>query len=377
MWRMSSGDRVLTEAEWALFRVGLDLLWDYIEDDDDDSPGLSATGVRVFDALSSEQKLTLLADVTQALRDPAIPTPRHTAANEGAIAAVFATIRNTLEEELAFSHDETDASTEIRSLLLAVTADAEEQPEDLPDLMEADPEPWEWLLEAVEERIFWDADYEMGDAFLDRPPEEGHELLEQMRIDEDYYTAIPREPSAAGMITVRQRLARLTGRPAPDDDGLYPALEDNFHNLIVGPCSQEEIDAWADHPWIAEIGMSEPVWDCDYATWVAKFRDAMPTDPFKLPTGRETALPVSGELPDDVRAEQHGDAWVIRNVRGEFWCDALTNCWDQQPEREIPALTFASQQEAEAAYREADRMYGERASRHQAAMASLGHPDDA
>src|SRR5438105_4382457 len=85
MWRMNSGDRVLSEAEWNLFRVGLEMLWDYIEDDSDEDAGLSETGIRVFDVLQPEQKLALLADVGQALRDPAIPAPDLTAANEGAI----------------------------------------------------------------------------------------------------------------------------------------------------------------------------------------------------------------------------------------------------------------------------------------------------
>src|SRR4051812_14309156 len=99
MWRMSGGNRVFREAEWALFRVGLEALWDYIEDDNAGEVGLSETEVAVFDVLQPGQKLALLADVAQALRDPAIPTPRHTAANEGAVAAVYTTVRLLLEQE--------------------------------------------------------------------------------------------------------------------------------------------------------------------------------------------------------------------------------------------------------------------------------------
>src|ERR1700740_3381225 len=140
MWRMSTGNRVLTEAEWSLFRVGLDMLWDYIEDDRNEDAGLSTTGVHVFDVLQPEQKLALLADVAQALRDPAVAMPPHTAANEGAIAAVFSVIRQALEVEIALSSEKEAASTEVRALLLAAAADEEEQPEDLPDLAADDPE---------------------------------------------------------------------------------------------------------------------------------------------------------------------------------------------------------------------------------------------
>jgi hypothetical protein len=31
MWRTSEVNRVLTDAEWAVFRVGLELLWDFEE----------------------------------------------------------------------------------------------------------------------------------------------------------------------------------------------------------------------------------------------------------------------------------------------------------------------------------------------------------
>src|SRR5437660_1036045 len=100
MWRMQDGDRVLTEAEWTLFSTGLDLLRDFIEEDIHAETNDAETGIAVFDRLTPEQKLALLADTTHALRDPATPMPHHTAANEGAIAAVFSMIRVELEMEL-------------------------------------------------------------------------------------------------------------------------------------------------------------------------------------------------------------------------------------------------------------------------------------
>lgn len=211
MWRTPEGDRVLTEAEWALFRVGLGALWDFIEDDRDENAGLSETGIRVFDVLPSEQKIALLADVGQALRDPAIPTPQHTAANEAAIAAVFATLRSALEGELLEAIPSGSAAREIRQLLLNALADSAEIPEELPALTESDPEQWDLVLEAAEARLLWDADYEMGDEFLDQPPEQAGSLLALTRIDPECYTAIPREPNHAGLVAARQTLAGLLG----------------------------------------------------------------------------------------------------------------------------------------------------------------------
>jgi hypothetical protein len=373
---MQDGDRVLTEAEWALFRTGLGELWDLIEDEGDQDGGLSETGVRVFDALQADQKLALLADVGTALSDPLLPTPRHTAANEGAIAAVFATVRQALEEEIASVSEEGATSTKVRSLLLAA-ADSEDTFEDIPEPSEEDAEEWGWVLDSVEDRIFWDADYEMGDEFLDRPPDEARELLARMGIDSEYYLADPREPDEAGLVAVRQTLARLLGRPVPDDDGLYPALDDLYHCLVVGPCTRQEIDACANHPWLREVRLCDPEWDCGYQAWVAAFKDAVPASPFTLPTGGLVAPGGGGNLPGEVRVVQRGGAWVVRDGRGDFWCDALGNGWADSPDEDgTPALAFPSREEAEAAYRKADRMYTERATRHQAAVARLGRPCD-
>jgi hypothetical protein len=57
MWRMEVGDRVLTDAELALFKVGLELLINLINDDLETGEDDAGTGVRVFESLTPEQKL--------------------------------------------------------------------------------------------------------------------------------------------------------------------------------------------------------------------------------------------------------------------------------------------------------------------------------
>ena len=375
MWRMQSGDRVLTEAEWALFADGLEELWDVIEVDLEEGSTDSETGVHVFDNLQPEQKLALLADVAQALRDPAVPPPRHTAANEGTIAAVYTILQATLESEIDIEEDL--GSTMIRSLFLAAAADLYEPGETLPELTATDKEAWREVREVIEAQILWDADYAMGDAFLDRPPDEAHELLSHMTIDPEYFTDIPREPDRAGLIAVRQTLARLLDRPVPDDDGHYSALEDLYHGLTVGRCSQEEANAHADHPWIEVISMAEPDWDCDLTTWITEFRDALPITPFTLKTSGQPAAPGAAEgWPENVRFELHGKEWVLRDDYGHFWCDALTNCWAEAGDELMPLLTFPSREEAESAYRQANEMYAEREARRAAALKRLGLPPD-
>src|SRR5205823_5199563 len=101
----------------------------------------------------------------------------------------------------------------------------------------------------------------------------------------------------------------------PDDDGLYPALDDLYHNLTVGPCSPDEITSWEGNPWVQVIGMVEPRWDCDYPTWAENFNRALPPTPFQLAPAKAEAI---HKLPSKVRVERQGDAWVIRDENGSY-----------------------------------------------------------
>src|SRR5690349_10646896 len=147
MWRMQDGDRVLTEAEWALFQAGVALLRDSVEEDIRGERDYTDTGIPVFDRLTAEQKLALLAETVHALRDPATPAPHHTASNEGTIAAVFSMIRDQLETELDIAGMEgEDKPPDIRRLLLAVCEQSEGREEPLPDETGTDAEEWDFLL---------------------------------------------------------------------------------------------------------------------------------------------------------------------------------------------------------------------------------------
>ena len=158
MWRTPTGDRVLDPAEWAVFREGLVLLWDLIQDEWDVTNGLSRTGVTTFDDFQPGQKLSLLAEVGQALSDPAVPTPFHTAANEAAIAAVFAAVETYLDLEL----DTAEARTYLRELILQAAGDSDE---DLPVVTSTDAEAWRFLLETLMFRVLWDVDFTQGTIF--------------------------------------------------------------------------------------------------------------------------------------------------------------------------------------------------------------------
>jgi hypothetical protein len=217
MWRMHDGNRVLRDAEWELFAAGLEILRDLVEGDISGATNHTQTGVGVFDALTAEQKLALLADVASALRDPAVPMPQHTATNEGAIAAVFESVRGLLESEL-LGHETGEARTEIRELLLAAARASDAPPKRLPAPERLNPAVWANLLGSIVERVLWDTDYALEDAVLDLPPETSRTALETLMIEPQYFLAVPRDPDRAGLIAARQVLARLLGLPVPDDN---------------------------------------------------------------------------------------------------------------------------------------------------------------
>jgi hypothetical protein len=213
MWHTPAGDRALTPGEWALVRAALGLAWDAVEIAREAGAD-EATGVRVFDVLQPGQQVALLALVGTALSDPTVPAPPLTAATEGALAAVFGLLRAWLETELAGAGG-TDDPAHVRRLVVEAVGDAAGRDSPLP---EPDAGEWEMLIEEVEARLFWDADWEMGDVFLDLPPEAARADMVLHGIDPDYFLAVPDDPDRAGLESARRALAELTGRKIEPGD---------------------------------------------------------------------------------------------------------------------------------------------------------------
>jgi hypothetical protein len=372
---MHDGDRVLTKAEWEVFCIGCDPLRDSVEQDITDQVDDTHAGVPAFDRLTPEQKLSLLAEVALAVRDPAVPTPRHTAANEGAIAAVFSMLRVELETELLDAGAATAEGddTEVRRSLRALAAEYTGGRRKLPSPTRGAKEVWYDIVEDFETRVFWDYDFDLGDEFLDLPPEEARAQLRLAGIDPEYYLAAPDEPGERGLTAARRTLARLLGLPVPDEDGLYPSLLDRFSDLCVGPISPAEADAWGDHPWVEAVQQTRPAWDCDYPSWLTMFGGDVPAQPFEV---APAAPGPEYDLPTGLWVERYDAGWVVRDSGGSCWCGLTDNCWTDTPDEDVPALTFPTEADARAAFAQADRMYGERAVRHERAMRRLGVTDE-
>jgi hypothetical protein len=369
MWRTSCGNRVLTDPEWELYATGLDRLRDEAESDLAVGADDVETGVAAFDRLTAGQKLALLADTARVLRDPAVPPPRHTAANEGAIQAVFTTLWADLAADLD-ADDGGPGPADLRPLLLAAYGDGRDDPP--PDPRSADREEWTALLEEIEARVFWDADFELGDYFLDLPPDVARERLRVVGIDPDYFLTVSPDPGESGLTAARQTLARLLGLAVPNDDGLYPAIVDLYHDLAVGPISPEDISRWEDRPWVQVHDLTAPGWDCPFTTWASLFAAAIPDEPFEpAPAAGDTAY----ELPLGVTTERLAGGWVLRNEDGAYWCDLIDDMWTDGPEDEdLPAISYDTESDLKAAYHQATRMYDEREKRREEALTRLEPP---
>jgi hypothetical protein len=207
MWNMQEGgQRVLTKAEWALFREGVESLVERVEEGIrcDDCSYLN-TGIPVFDRLTPEQKLATIFESTKALRDPTVPTPYQAAVNEGNIAAVLDGIELDLELEL----DGDAADTTVRGLIAEVFTDRTELDFEIPAVGCDDLDEWKLLLECFRCRILWDDDYAMDYLFLDGPPECTETMSAVLTIDSDYYTAIATDPNPKQLQQVRRQLKKL------------------------------------------------------------------------------------------------------------------------------------------------------------------------
>jgi hypothetical protein len=103
--------------------------------------------VAVFDAIQPGQQIALLALVSTALSDAAVPASPLKAATEGALAAAFAQVRAGLKVEL-----DAGDKAECPTLILSVIGDDAGRDGPLLDAKDTDWDEWDLLIEEVEVR---------------------------------------------------------------------------------------------------------------------------------------------------------------------------------------------------------------------------------
>lgn len=182
MWRTINGNRVLDGDEARVFIAALTSLVTCVQSEED-----YETGVELFDSFTSAQRCGLLVEIGFGLLDPRIPCVEPNAANESAVAAVFRNLIALLEGEPECSA--TNWRDLVDKAFAPIGAGIDE------DLGESGKYDWDSKVELLQGQILWDADYEMGDQLLDMDPERSARLRQQLTISDDYYAAVPDDPT--------------------------------------------------------------------------------------------------------------------------------------------------------------------------------------
>lgn len=222
-WRTQLGERHAIGPEATLIRSAIAFMHDLVEDEIRYRDHSWTFGVPVFDNLEPTSKLSLLADVGEALLNET-PLPPLTAIKEGAVAAIFGAIRQLIELEIDVQKGEEaapdgDDRCVYRKLVLEIAnsdegedATVEEDIDDeegMPSAESTDMSDWEWLMDAISERILWDEDYLYADELLDAAPEQARRERRRLDIARDYYLDVPPDPEETDLELIRKRLEKL------------------------------------------------------------------------------------------------------------------------------------------------------------------------
>jgi len=187
MWHTADGDRVLRGAEAKVFAESLlDLAHKQLVED-------YCTGIPVFDSLTYPQKITILSQVAHALFREEVPMPELTAVLEGAVGAVFQTLRTLVEEEVAFpDHDKS-----LRDLVSRACRGL--GVEEVPRPSHRGIEDWRFCVDCLHDAILWDNDYLGESIFMDLPPEQSRALKQKMDVSDGYFLAVAPDPTPKQM----------------------------------------------------------------------------------------------------------------------------------------------------------------------------------
>ena len=177
MWWTPDGERILQGAEAGLFKEALGVTVDMVREDDE---GFLEFAAPPFDALQPNQKLAVLAQVGAALLREDQPMPKPSAVLEAAVGAVYETVRVMVAIEID-EPVENRESPRWRELVLA--ACRERGIEELLDPESEDLGEWEVLISCLADGVLW---------------------------DEDYYIAVPPDPTDEEMEGIWASLRRLT-----------------------------------------------------------------------------------------------------------------------------------------------------------------------
>lgn len=221
MWHTSNGIRTLHGAEAALIRASIAHIL-YMLEEENTLGEHWEIGIPIFDKISWQQQLVLLAEVGEALLRDDVPPPELTAINEATVGAIYENILQCVQFEIDSDDPEISKGLDMtywRRLLRDAVQDLDKgklplsPDEQLPDTDNPDMNEWETMIETIQSFVLWDADWLDEDLLLDADPETGREIKHMAGIADGYYTAIPPDPNESEVQAARIRLRAIVADP--------------------------------------------------------------------------------------------------------------------------------------------------------------------
>ena len=125
MWNTANGIRTLKGHEAALIRASIWHLWDMLEDEAGNLANHWEFGIPLFDKMSWQQQLVMLAGAGKALLVEDTPPPELTAINEAVVGALYENISQCVRFEI--DSDDRESSEGDRTCWRRLLRDAAEE----------------------------------------------------------------------------------------------------------------------------------------------------------------------------------------------------------------------------------------------------------
>ena len=222
MWATSQGDRTLVADEAQLVLLAVGYLHDMITAGVDLNEPYQ-TGVVMFDTLQPTQQMAILHEVAHGLLDPETPVVTLTAVREATVYAIYCELESLLEIEIDLSV-QAKPDFEFRERIIRAFQHLEDQGSewdddpapanatefDTPDRDCEDIGQWKRIIELLADRVLWDRDFELEEAFADHDPEKIKSIKRYMGINEDYFAVAAPDADSQEYLKLHQELIGLT-----------------------------------------------------------------------------------------------------------------------------------------------------------------------
>lgn len=222
MWATSQGDRTLCGDEARLILTAVGYLHDMITAGVDLNEPYQ-TGVVMFDTLQPTQQMAILHEVAHGLLDPETPIVELTAVRESTVYAIYCELGSLVEIELEYSQ-QSKLNFELRERIIQAYLATDEQSnqwdDDLADTYASELDvpaldceeigQWNRVIEVLADRVLWDRDFELEEAFADHDPEKIKVIKRYMGINEDYFAAAAPDASSNHYMKLHRELIGLT-----------------------------------------------------------------------------------------------------------------------------------------------------------------------